>query len=279
MAGAGRIVWGSIFQLGDDTSAVGVDEVQTVTIGGAPTGGTFRLGYAGGLRSDYYAIPMTTPLAYNASPAAVQAALVLLGTIGTNELGLPNVVVAGTAGGPYTITGANDLAKRAMPMLVGDASALVSGTTATITIAETTAGVDAGAVYASIARLTTLPYPSESLDSIESSDLNIADRTKEFIPGLIDPGSATVEAQYIGGATQDYRRGLISRFKKGTVFPVRVNVPHVYDGPGRFNEGFTMMYSGFLTSASPSGAGAADIMMLAGELKATGRVRYGMPIQ
>lgn len=70
----------------------GTAEVQTVTITGTPTGGTFTLSYAG---------QTTSAIAYNAAAAAVQDALRGLDNVGTN-----NVVVTGGPGPgtPYTVT-------------------------------------------------------------------------------------------------------------------------------------------------------------------------------
>src|SRR5262245_46081762 len=63
---------------------VGTNEVQTVTITGSPTGGTFTLTFGG---------QTTAPIAYNATAVQVQAALEALSTIG-----FPNVRVTGGPG-------------------------------------------------------------------------------------------------------------------------------------------------------------------------------------
>lgn len=73
----------------------GTNDQQTVTITGSPTGGTFTLTYA---------TQVTAALAYNATAAQVQAALWNLTAIGPN-----NVVVTGSAGGPYLVTFQNQL--------------------------------------------------------------------------------------------------------------------------------------------------------------------------
>src|SRR3954462_12938533 len=64
------------------------NEVQTLTITGTPTGGTFRLSFRG---------VTTATIAYNATAAAVQAALEAISTVGTGN-------VTGT-GGPLPGTG------------------------------------------------------------------------------------------------------------------------------------------------------------------------------
>lgn len=70
----------------------GTAEVQTVTITGTPTGGTFTLSYEG---------QTTSAIAYNATAATVQDALRNLDNVGTN-----NVVVTGGPGpgSAFTVT-------------------------------------------------------------------------------------------------------------------------------------------------------------------------------
>jgi len=104
------------------------DKVQTVTINGTPTGGTFRL-MSGGNYAD---------LAYNAASSTVQTAVRAWGGI------YSGVTVSGSAGGPYTITYADvasNVTSPAAPFSV-DQSQLTGGTAATsnATIAASGAG-------------------------------------------------------------------------------------------------------------------------------------------
>jgi hypothetical protein len=101
------------------------NEVQTVTITGGPTGGTFTLTWSG---------QTTAAIAYNATAAAVQAALEALSNIAPGD-----VVVTGNAGGPYTLTwGGTQLGEDvAAPTATGS---FTGGTTPGVTIATTTAG-------------------------------------------------------------------------------------------------------------------------------------------
>lgn len=103
----------------------GVSEVQTITITGAPTGGTFSLTYQG----------QTTPaLAYNAATAAVQTALQALSTIGAG-----NVTVTGTAGSSYVVTFTGTLANQNVPAIVA-VGTFTGGTTPAIAVVTTTGG-------------------------------------------------------------------------------------------------------------------------------------------
>jgi hypothetical protein len=104
----------------------GTCAVQTVTLGGSPTGGTFTLTYAG---------QTTTGIAYNATAATVQTALQALSTIGPN-----NVAVTGSAGGPWTVTFVGTLAIKPITTMTGSAASLTGGTP-TITLATTVTGV------------------------------------------------------------------------------------------------------------------------------------------
>ncbi|KRC52133.1 hypothetical protein ASE16_03535 [Leifsonia sp. Root227] len=104
------------------------DSVQTVTINGTPTGGTFKLS-SGGNSAD---------LAYNAANTTVQTAIQAWGGV------YATVTVAGSAGGPYTITFpaiSSNVAAVAAPFTV-DQRNLTGGTSATAkaTVAASGAG-------------------------------------------------------------------------------------------------------------------------------------------
>lgn len=93
--------------------------VQVVTIVGTPTGGTFTLAVGG---------VVTSPLAYNASTAAVQTAIRALGTPWAGA------TVAGTAGATYTVT-LSPVGGAAAPINANGA-ALTGGTGATVVVAQ-----------------------------------------------------------------------------------------------------------------------------------------------
>jgi len=99
------------------------DKVQTVTISGSPTGGTFTLSL-GGLT--------TSPIAYNANAATIQAALQALGT-GFPFGGSPAAGVTVTGTGPFTVTFATT---GAAGPLTADGSSLTGGTNPSVTTAQ-----------------------------------------------------------------------------------------------------------------------------------------------
>lgn len=99
-------------------------EVQTITITGTPTGGTFTLTFAGST---------TAPIAYNATAATVQSALEALDSVGVG-----NVT---TTGGALPTTGvvvtfAEDLSGEDVPAITGSAAGLTGGTTPAVVITQ-----------------------------------------------------------------------------------------------------------------------------------------------
>jgi hypothetical protein len=124
-------------------NATGTSEVQTATVTGSPTGGTFTLTYAG---------QTTAAIAFNATAATVQLALQALTNIGTGYEGLATtsgyttfpgaVAVTGSAGGPYTITFQGALATTKVATMTATSS-LTGGSSPGVTIAVGTAGVTA----------------------------------------------------------------------------------------------------------------------------------------
>ena len=114
---------------------VGTDTVQTLTIGGTPTGGTFTLTVAG--RST---VPITWSNVNATLLAAINAAI-------TTILGASQVVAtAGTlaAGiGTILLTHSGTNVAKSTNALVGVGSNAMTGTAPTLAIATTTPGVDA----------------------------------------------------------------------------------------------------------------------------------------
>lgn len=100
------------------------NNVQTITIGGVPTGGTFTLSLDA---------QTTAPLAFNATGAAVQTALQLLPNINSSA------TVTGSAGGPYTVTFVDRLAGTNQSLMTGNIT-LLTGGTPTFTAVNTTPG-------------------------------------------------------------------------------------------------------------------------------------------
>lgn len=110
----------------------GTDEVQTITVSGTPTGGSFKLSFR-----DFE----TAAIAFDAAVADVEAALEALPNIGSG-----GVAVTGAGalpGNAHTVTFGGNLGKQAQPLLVLADNSLTGGTSPDVAIAEGTAGVDA----------------------------------------------------------------------------------------------------------------------------------------
>jgi hypothetical protein len=105
-----------------------VAEVQTVTITGGPTGGTFTLTYEG---------QTTGGIAFNATAGAVQTALEALSAVDPGQ-----ITVTGSAGGPYTLTfngGGGNVAQ-----MTASGASLTGGTSPSVTVATSTQGASTG---------------------------------------------------------------------------------------------------------------------------------------
>ncbi|WP_112678862.1 hypothetical protein [Micromonospora saelicesensis] len=110
------------------------DEVQTLTVTGTPTGGTYTLTFSG---------QTTAAIPYNATAAQVRTALEALSNIGTG-----NVTTAGGAhpGTPITVTFTGTLANTNVAQMTASSAGLTGGTSPTVTPTTTTAGgADLGA--------------------------------------------------------------------------------------------------------------------------------------
>jgi hypothetical protein len=111
------------------STASNANEVQTLTVTGTPTGGTFKLQFRG---------YKTAAIAYNATAAAVQAALELLSTIGTGGVVATGGPLPGT---PVVLTFSSQLGNTNVPSITIVNPAFTGGTTPVATIAVTTPGV------------------------------------------------------------------------------------------------------------------------------------------
>lgn len=113
----------------------GTSEIQTITIGGTPTAGSFTLTFAGFTTS---AITWTATDA--TLVAAIDAALEALPNVGTTGV----TTAAGTLSsgiGTVTVTFTGNNAKLDVALMTGTSS--LTGTSPTLAIATTTAGVTA----------------------------------------------------------------------------------------------------------------------------------------
>lgn len=119
----------NIFQFligGDVITAAGTAEVQTVTITGTPTGGTFTLTFSG---------QTTAGIAYNAAAAAVQSALEALSNLAPGDV----VVTGGPGPGtPWVVT--FTVAQGNVPQMTASGSGLTGGSSPAVAVTTTTGG-------------------------------------------------------------------------------------------------------------------------------------------
>jgi hypothetical protein len=110
------------------TNGSGSADVQTLSITGTPTGGTFVLGFKGAI---------TAPIAFNASAATVQTALQALATIGSGNVTCSGGALPGT---PVVCTFAGTLATGLQPLIVAGEGGFTGGSSPTATVTHTTLG-------------------------------------------------------------------------------------------------------------------------------------------
>lgn len=132
----GKIIEGAIgARLNAGAPTAGTSEVQTLTIGGTPTAGTFTITYDG------YTTSAITWSATNATLLAnINTALDALPNLGDGDV----VATAGTltAGiGTILLTFSANMVRRSVNLMVATSS--LTGTNPTAVITETTPGVDA----------------------------------------------------------------------------------------------------------------------------------------
>ncbi len=116
------------------TNGTGAADVQTISITGTPTGGTFALAFQGAI---------TTALAYNASAANVQAALRALSTIGSGNVTCTGGSLPGT---PIVCTFSGALAAGLQPLITTESGDLTGGTSPTVTVTHSTPGLPSNTI-------------------------------------------------------------------------------------------------------------------------------------
>lgn len=111
------------------TNGTGTADVQTVSISGTPTGGTFALASNGAVAAG---------IAFNAAASAVQAALQALATIGSGNVTCTGGPLPGT---PVVCTFAGTKATGKQPAMTAGSGGLTGGTTPTVAVTHTTSGL------------------------------------------------------------------------------------------------------------------------------------------
>ncbi|MGH3783150.1 MAG: major capsid protein [Pseudonocardiaceae bacterium] len=151
-----------VWHLDGEPPAGGTNEVQTVTITGTPTGGSFTLTYSG---------QTTAAIAYNATAAAVLVALQGLSNVRPNDLIVGGGPGPGTAwtvafGGQYA--GTNVAQMTSTDSLTGGSSPASAVTTTTGGAASSTVNsvAIASQVYANASAGAAIPGYPDQIDSL-----------------------------------------------------------------------------------------------------------------
>ena len=123
------------------TNGTGTADVQTITITGTPTGGSFAVDFGGA----------ATILAFNASSATVQTALQALSTIGSGNVTCTGGPLPGT---PVVCTFAGTKSTGFQALMTAYSGALTGGSSPTVTITHTTSGLPSE----TITLVANIPY-------------------------------------------------------------------------------------------------------------------------
>jgi len=174
------------------------NEVQTLTITGTPTGGTFTLTYDG---------QTTSTIAYNADAATVDAALEALSNIGAGDVTCAGGALPGT---PVTIQFTSALAQLNVALITADGSGLTGGSSPDAAVATTTPG-SAGDPTLANATTTSATGPNhfDNADNwsggavpVDSDDIVFENSDVDCKYGLsqtsVSPASTTVKMSYTG---------------------------------------------------------------------------------
>jgi hypothetical protein len=116
------------------TAGALVSDVQTISVSGAPTAGTFQLAFGG---------QTTAPVPFNATAAQIETALA-----GLSNVGASGVVCSGGAlpGANVTVTFAGPLSVGAQPVISAAGSTLTGAGSPTVQLAHTATGAVGAAV-------------------------------------------------------------------------------------------------------------------------------------
>lgn len=145
-------------------TAAAANDVQTVTITGTPTGGTFRLLLNGEL---------TAAIAYNAAAAAVQSAIEALPSVGSGNVACTGGALPGTA---VVATFQGALASRKIPLMTA-INSLTGGSSPAVAVAQTTAGTQGPGQFAA--------YDDALSDGTQIAKALLQRRTRTKVDGTI----------------------------------------------------------------------------------------------
>jgi hypothetical protein len=175
--------------------AAGINDVQVVTIGGAPTGGTFSLTFSGqttvgindiqtltftgnpqgGTVTITFSGQTTSALSWESTAGQVQTALQALSSIGSNNISVTGPTgTSGNASGPFVCTFGGTLGTAAQPAMTLANNSLTGGTSPSLTITHTQTGsanIPYNATAAQVSSYLT------ALSTIQSGNISVTGAT------------------------------------------------------------------------------------------------------
>lgn len=170
-----------------------VDEQQTVTINGSPTGGTFTLTFSG---------QTTASIPHNATTAQIDTALEALPAIGAG-----NITVGGPTGGPWVVSFVGARGNADQPQMTATSS-LTGGSSPSVTVTTTRPGTIAAGVQL-VANTNAINLDELYFDLVFSNV--VFNKSDQFI------ASFAILAPTVGGGTFD-----LSEMQK---FPPKPGLP------------------------------------------------------
>lgn len=105
-----------------------------------------------------------------------------------------------------------------------------------------TFGIDpaGGTSFTTLGEVTNITPPSDSIDVVDVTHMQSPNRTREFLAGLRDPGTASFEINFVPGSASD---DLIQQVRDaGTVVSCRITFPNAA----------TWTFDGLLTGYEPA---------------------------
>lgn len=83
---------------------------------------------------------------------------------------------------------------------------------------------DLGATWTEMAEVYDITAPNDSVDEVDATHMQSPNRTREFIPGLIDPGEASFEMNFVPGSPSDLKIAALKT--AGTRVRCRITFPN-----------------------------------------------------
>lgn len=99
---------------------------------------------------------------------------------------------------------------------------------------------DNGSTWIELAEVYDITPPNDTVDEIDATHMQSPNRTREFIPGLIDPGEASFEMNFVPGSASDLK---IAALKvAGARVKCRITFPNAV----------TWVFSGWVSGYEPA---------------------------